>query len=161
MTKITLGGSAWLHRTTTEWRAAQAAENAHTRLAANVQEVDELPLGAPLNRLHLRGQLDDDWIISGVLHGTGMRYRTDWHLSRGRESEVQRERLALFRAANRALGTHYAPTVGAVVLENASLQTAGYALGYTNRSAAVAAALERLNVGLRKLAVHYQLLTAD
>ncbi len=140
------------------WRAEQAAESAHTRLAANVQEVHELPLGAPLNRLHLRGQLDDDWIIAGVLHGTGMRYRTDWHLSRGRESEVQRERLASFNAAIQALGQRYAPTVSAVVLENAPLQTAGYALGFTNRSAAVAAALERLNVGLRQLAGHYGLM---
>jgi hypothetical protein len=160
MTKISLGGSQWLRESTARWRAEQAAESAYTRLAANVQEARALGHDWRIERLFRRGQLDDDYWIASVLHGAALRFYHDWHLSRG-SSEVARERRAAYDAAIQALGQHYGPTVCSIVLENAPLQTAGYALGYTNRSAAVAAALERLNVGLRKLAVHYGILSPN
>jgi hypothetical protein len=100
MTTISLGGSQWLSESTAAWKAEQAKAASQERQAANVQEAPALRYEWPIERLHRKGQLDDDFFIASILHATAMRFHTDWHLSRGRESEVQRERLASFNAAN-------------------------------------------------------------
>jgi hypothetical protein len=87
-----------------------------------------------------------------------MRFYTDFYFANGQESEVQRSRLADFKAALAALDSRHGPTVCAVVLEGLSVHKAADAAGHKNRSAGSAVTLERLNVGLRKLAVHYRLM---
>jgi hypothetical protein len=154
--RITLGGSAWLRESTAAWKAEQQAI-AGADMAANVQAPLELGDDWPPRRLHKRGQLDRDPIICDVLYATALRYLSDFVGSNGQPSEVQRERLAAFKAATLALGPHYLPAVAAIVLGEpggryAKLQEVGEQLGYgPNRAACCGAALERLNQGLRKL----------
>lgn len=137
---------------------AQAA--AQARRGDNVQEAVTPPAGWLIGRLHRHGQLDPDWIISDVLQAAARRLYVDWCLSRGRASDAQAERLATFKAATAALGQRYTTPVRAIVLDGIPLGTVGSAR-YENRSAAGAFALEQLNVGLRRLSVHYGLLARD
>ena len=147
MSKISLGGSPQLHSSMSRWKAQQASIAAsQERRAANIQDAPALGHDWRINRLADRGQLDPDWIVADVLRGTAMRLYTDFHFADAPESEVQRERLASFKAATAALGSRFSPTVCSVVLMNELLQTAGERLGYENRSACVAAAKERSDV---------------
>jgi hypothetical protein len=125
--------------------------------ARNTQEAPALGSSWPIQMLHDRRRLDPDFIISGILRATAMRFYSNWHLA-NKESRVQRELLRSFQMATAALGGRYAHAVVPIVLASAALQTVGEALGYENRSAAVAAALERLDVGLGRLATFYGLL---
>jgi hypothetical protein len=180
--KITLAGSKWLHETTARWRAEAADAKLdidQQRLAVNKQVVTRSEQ-APLDRLYAAKKLDPDFQISVILHSAGVRYYSDWYLSGlsgisgidysrigmgGGESasdipisEMQAIRRDAYRAAKKHLGARWAPIVEAVVLEERPLNDVLDLTGYKDKSAGSAVALERLNTGLRRLAVHYRLI---
>jgi hypothetical protein len=130
-------------------------------------------------RMHAAKQLDDDPETNDALHAAGLRYATDFHLAGlnplgaidysrvtvdfGAAGEGASDRMAQargrFRKAKELLGTKYAPVVDAVVVEGKSLGEVGASVTrYRDRGKAIAAAGERLNAGLRLLAVSYGIL---
>lgn len=130
------------------------------------------------DRMHSSKQLDDDADTNDALHAAGLRYAQDHHLARlnplgavdysrvvvdggaagsGTESMVQARRR--YRAAQELLGAKYAAVVEAVVVEGKSLGEIGASITrYRDRGKAIAAAGERLNAGLRLLAINYGIL---
>jgi len=150
----------------------------------NVAESDEdapSPRARILNgfdRMHSAKQLDDDADINDALHAAGLRYAQDHHLARldplgavdyarvivdggatssGGESMLQARRR--YRAAQGLLGTKYGTVVESVVVDGKSLGEIGAAITrYKDKGKAIAAAGERLNAGLRLLAVSYGIL---
>lgn len=184
MTKITLGGSRWLHDTTAKWRAQTADAKLDLdkqRLAGNKQTAPPRDTSSVLDRLHTKRQLDPDFIMSGVLHGTGMRYYSDWYLSglsgisafnydqQGGgggskdglpRSEMEAHRRQSYQAAKDVLGDRYLPVVDDVVIKELPIHKVRIGDGedYANSSVANAVMIERLNTGLRRLAVFYGLL---
>lgn len=134
---------------------------------------------APVERLARRGDLDPDTQLAGLLLTTAQRYYGDWYLSGlsglsaidydrtggGTDAnpaymmpvtERQAQRREAWRAARLALGERYAAVVDPVVLEEQYLSQ--IASEYKNRAVSIAVLKERLNVGLRRLAVHYGLM---
>lgn len=125
-------------------------------------------------RMHARGQLDDDDFMNDNLHAAGLRYQSEHHCAGlnplgaidyerpmvdGGGAQVVSERMLAmrdsFRAARRALGDKYGPIVDAVVLEGKTLVEAGRLFGYHSKDSAAASAKERLNTALRLLAQQY------
>ena len=176
--KITLGGSQWLLDTTARWKAELEEQKVEDkRVAAR----PPLMRASVLDSLHETRKLDSDRTMSTLLHAAGLRYHADWYLSGlsgisaidyGRcglggsgdplsgmpQSEMQAHRRDSFRKARKHLGDRYVPILEAVVLEEKPLAEARYLTGYRDKTAGSAVALERLNTGLRRLAVHYGLL---
>jgi hypothetical protein len=64
----------------------------------------------------------------------------------------------LFRQARDALGERYRTVVDPIVLEEKSIADIRDDSGYKHVTTASAVTVERLNVGLRRLAVHYGLM---
>lgn len=129
-------------------------------------------------RLLVRGQLDEDAEVATTLYAAGLRYETesavawsgqygspdysrpvvDGGADRAPISERQQSARDRIRAARAAMGVRYAEVVDAVVLHGMTLEAAGRRYcGYRQPDSARAAAKERLNSGLRALAVHYDL----
>lgn len=128
----------------------------------------------PLARMHKRGQLDPDPETNDVLFAAGMRYAQDVHLA-GMSASVaspdyakpvvdggtgpdafSERRLARLRSLAKArwvLGTRYVGAVDAVVIHERTLTDASAMFGGERDGKVVAR--ERLNEGLRRLAVHY------
>jgi hypothetical protein len=136
---------------------------------------------SPFARMHLRSQLDPDDGINEILFSAGRNYHQDFYYSglggisgidysrvgggggdvtpthhMPRSEFALRHRLQ-FRSAREALGERYRPVVDAVVLEESTISSA--AANFTGSTdARQATAKERLNVGLRRLAVFYGLM---
>ncbi|MGX1786853.1 DUF6456 domain-containing protein [Bosea sp. NPDC055332] len=127
-------------------------------------------------RLLVRGQIDEDDEVAATLFAAGLRYETDsavaWSGQYGSPdysrpivdggtdrlpvSERQQSARDRVRQARAAMGARYAEVVDAVVLHGLTLEAAGRRhCGYRGTDTAAAAAKERLNTGLRCLAVHY------
>ncbi len=163
---------------TAKWRdeAADAKlDMDKQRLAANRQEAPPRSTASPLDKLYARRELDRDMFMNGVLHGAGMRYYSDWYLSGLNglsgidysrvgvggsgdnlpQNERQEARRRAFRKAHDYLGERYTVVVDPVVLEERPIGSISAVTGYANRGVASAVALERLNTGLRRLALHY------
>lgn len=143
-----------------------------------VQTEDAVRVRDNFERIYVRGQLDPDADVATALHAAGLRYQSDYELSRlagelgspdysrpivdgGGETRVpigaraQAARTAL-RAAREAMGSRCADVVDAVVLRGARLEDIGLeTTGYRSGKMAGAVAKERLNQGLRALAVTY------
>lgn len=128
-------------------------------------------------RLLIRGQLDEDKEVAIALYAAGVRYESDHAVAFGGAyrspdyarpvvdgggeaatpiaERAERARSNL-KAAREAMGRRCWDVVDAVVLQGLSLEAAGRAhCGYRGIHAATAAAKERLNAGLRSLAVYY------
>lgn len=119
-------------------------------------------VASPFERMYLRGQIDPDFIINRILHGAGVRYYTDWYLSGITSISAIKSAVGCaleaqaFLEAREYLGDRYSAVVDPIVIEGGSI--ASVQRVYANRGAHAAVALERLNVGLRRLGVHYHLL---
>lgn len=131
-----------------------------------------------LGRMHSAKQLDDDPETNDALHAAGIRYAQDHHLAGldplgaidysrvtvdfgsvegmpGRMADAR----GRYRTARTLLGSRYGPVVDAVVIDGKSLGDVGAEITrYKDRGKAIAAAGERLNAGLRILAVKYGIL---
>lgn len=151
-------------------RIRQAGDVVQTEGAVRVRDNFE--------RIFVRGQLDKDAEVASTLYAAGLRYQSEFELSRlageigspdyskpivdgGGETRVpigvraQAARTAL-RAARDAMGARCADVVDAVVLNGARLEDVGLeTTGYRSGKMASAVAKERLNQGLRALAIHY------
>lgn len=165
--------------------SAPAADNDNTptpervRQAGDVVETeDAVRVRDNFERIYVRGQLDPDVEVATALHAAGLRYQSEYELSRlageigspdysrpivdGRGEprtpigvRAQAARTAL-RAAREAMGARCADVVEAVVLRGAKLEDVGLeTTGYRSGKMAGAVAKERLNQGLRALAIHY------
>lgn len=128
-------------------------------------------------RLLVRGQIDEDKEVAVALYAAGLRYETEHQMAFGSgfgspdyskpivdgggdtatpiTERAQHARTNL-RKAREAMGRRYADVVDAVVLHGMSLVSAGRRYTpYRGVDAATTAAKERLNGGLRALAVVY------
>ena len=137
-------------------------------------------------RMWKRGQLDRNPDLNESLYAAGLRYRQDHHsaglaplgaIDYGREqvdggsgagtaagglfgSEAATRALERYRAARRAMGDRFSPVIDAVVIEGRTLAEAGAAVGrYSAGARAEAQAAERLDLGLRELAIFYGVIT--
>lgn len=143
-----------------------------------VQTEDAVRVRDNFERIYNRGQLDPDKSVADALYAAGLRYQSEYELSRlageigspdyskpivdgGGETRTpigvraQAARTAL-RAALQAMGAQCAAVVDAVVLRGERLQDVGLATtGYRSEKMASAVAKERLNQGLRALAILY------
>lgn len=141
-----------------------------------VETADGVRMRDSFERLLQRGQLDDDKETAVALYAAGVRYQTDHQLAQmvnfgsfdyskpivdgGTDAlpiteRVQEARTTL-RRARAAMGTRCAEVVDAVTLHGMTLAAAGRRYcGYRGDTAAQASAKERVNVGLRALAVFY------
>lgn len=170
---VTLPGSSWLHETTARWRAEAADQAKQAKRAA------ALPprlVSTTIDLLHNKGRLDPDRTMSGILHSTAQRYYADWFqgglvgisainydriggdhdkLPMTERQEYHRQQ---FRRARDFLGDKYSPIVDAVVLDEQPITAVRHMTGYKDKNAASAVATERLNTGLRRLAVNYGML---
>lgn len=127
-------------------------------------------------RLLVRGQIDEDPEVATALYAAGLRYETEHAVAwsgqyaspdyskpvvdggsdRAPVSERQQSARERMRQARCTMGLRYAEVVDAVVLHGMTLEAAGRRFcGYRSVKMASAAAKERLNTGLRALAVHY------
>jgi len=132
----------------------------------------------PFERMRNRRQIDRDDGLNELLYAAGTRYFQDWHFagmsglssfdmakplvdggkaSSGAIPERQLERLQAFSDARSRLGPRYWQVVDPIVIEELTLAQAGGLLGYSLKTGKIIAR-ERLNEGLRRLAVHYQLM---
>jgi hypothetical protein len=131
-----------------------------------------------LQRMHTAKQLDDDPETNDALFAAGLRYAQDHHqaglsplgavdYSReivdfgGQHDAAEGRAIARdrYRAARELLGSRYGQVVEGVVVEGKSLGEVGAEITrYKDRGKAIAAAGERLNAGLRLLAVKYGIL---
>lgn len=158
--------------TPTAERIAQAGDVVQTAEAVRVRDQFE--------RLFVRGQIDPDPEVAATLYAAGVRYQSDYELSRlagelgspdysrpvvdgGGETRTpiaeraQTARNAI-RAAREAMGSRCTEVVDAVVLRGETLQNVGLSsTGYRAEKMAGAVAKERLNQGLRALAVNYDI----
>lgn len=134
----------------------------------------------PFERMKARKQIDRDAGINELLFAAGLRYFQDWHFAGmseiavfdpakpmvdgGRQPggaipERQLERMQAFSEACEALGHRYRQVVDPIVIEEKTVADIRHSLtGHRDRTAATAVAIERLNTGLRRLAVHYGLM---
>jgi hypothetical protein len=143
-----------------------------------VQAEDAVRVRDNFERIYTRGQLDPDGEVATALFAAGLRYQSEFELSRlageigspdyskpivdgGGETRTpigvraQAARTAL-RAVRDAMGAQCASVVDAVVLRGERLEDVGLATtGYRSGKMAGAVAKERLNQGLRALAIHY------
>lgn len=128
--------------------------------------------------MHGRGTLDPDPRVNDILYAAGVRLQSDHHQAMmaplkavdynrptvdGGGNWVYSEKTQRFRAeleaARAALGDRYRPIVEAIVLEGQSLIAYGIsASSFKHRHQITAQMGERLNAGLRRLAVHYELI---
>jgi hypothetical protein len=139
-------------------------------------------IDSPFARMHVRGQLDPDAGINDILFSAGRNYYQNWYYSGlggisgidysrvgGGGSDITpshhmpRSEFALrhrdqFRAARIALGDRYSIVVDPIVLEEKMISDIREDSGYKHVSTASAITVERLNVGLRRLAVYYGLM---
>lgn len=141
------------------------------RVAQNTAQRDNF------ERLLVRGQIDEDPEVAAALYAAGLRYETDHQLAYSglygspdyakplvdgssapatpitERAEQARARLKVARAA---MGARYAEVVDAVVVQGVTLEAAGRRYtGYRGTDTSAAAAKERLNAGLRALAILY------
>jgi hypothetical protein len=128
--------------------------------------------------LHGRGQLDRDSKLNELLYAAGVRYQSDYHqammaplkavdydrqrVDGGKgfvySERTQRHRVSL-EEARVAMGDRYRAIVDAIVLEGQSLIAFGMTASvFKHRHQITAQMGERLNAGLRRLAVHYRLI---
>ncbi|MEZ0212452.1 MAG: DUF6456 domain-containing protein [Xanthobacteraceae bacterium] len=154
---------------------------AEARVAAAVNDNDEpgvKRIVEGFDRMHARGQLDAEPLINRALYTAGCRYQQDHHAAGlsplgamdysrvfvdGGEgggglfgSENATRALQRFRSARVRMGDRFGPAVDAVVIEGKTLEDAGISLTkYKSAKQAAAVAQDRLDVGLRLLAVHY------
>lgn len=158
--------------TPTPERIAQAGDVVQTAEAVRVRDNFE--------RLFVRGQIDPDPEVAATLYAAGCRYQSDYELSRlagelgspdysrpvvdgGGETRTpiaERAQAArdAIRGAREAMGMRCAKVVDAVVLRGEALESVGLSsTGYRAGKMASAVAKERLNQGLRALAVHYDI----
>lgn len=164
---------------------APAADNDNTPTAERVRQAgdvvqteDAVRVRDNFERIFNRGQIDPDAEVAAPLYAAGLRYQSDYELSRlageigspdyskpivdgGGETRTpisvraQAARTAL-RAARHAMGAQCVAVVDAVVLRGERLQDVGLATtGYRSEKMASAVAKERLNQGLRALAICY------
>lgn len=162
-----------------------AADNDNTPTAERIRQAgdvvqteDAVRVRDNFERLYARGQLDPDHEVATALYAAGLRYQSEYELSRlageigspdyskpivdgGGETRTpigvraQAARTAL-RAAREAMGAQCASVVDAVVLSGERLEGIGLATtGYRSGKMASAVAKERLNQGLRALAICY------
>lgn len=137
-------------------------------------------------RMWKRGQLDRNHDMNESLYLAGLRYRQDHHsaglaplgaIDYTRDhvdggsgagtsagglfgSENATQALERYRSARRAMGARYAAVVDAVVLDGRTLEDAGLQESrYKSGKQAAAVAQERLDIGLRDLAVFYGIIT--
>ncbi|NGO51632.1 hypothetical protein [Allomesorhizobium camelthorni] len=131
-----------------------------------------------LQRMHTAKNLDDDPETNDALFAAGLRYAQDHHqaglsplgavdYSRvvvdggGQQNSADSRAVARdrYRAARELLGSRYGGVVEGVAVEGKSLGEVGAEITrYRDRGKAIAAAGERLNAGLRLLAVRYGIL---
>jgi hypothetical protein len=141
-----------------------------------VETADGVRMRDSFERLLQRGVIDEDKETAVALYAAGVRYQTDHQLAQmvnfgsfdyskpivdgGTDAlpiteRVQEARTTL-RRARTAMGTRCADVVDAVTLHGFTLAAAGRRYcGYRDTAQATASAKERMNVGLRSLAIFY------
>jgi hypothetical protein len=134
----------------------------------------------PFERMRARRQLDRNHEVNETLYAAGLRYFQDWNLAGmsgiatpdlarpmvdggkvpgGTMPERRMARMQSFSAARRALGPRYWRVIDPVVIEGRSIADIRHDVtGLSHNHSASAAAIERLNAGLRRLAAHYGLM---
>jgi hypothetical protein len=137
-------------------------------------------IAAPLEALHARRALDPDPGRNGVLFEGGRRYQRHWHCSAlsslaqrdltrpsgGGDpnwalspSEAALRHRAEYRLARERLGPYLARWLDAIVIEErAPLDVGRDSTRYTDRTTAIAIAMEILRAGLTTLADHWGML---
>lgn len=157
-----------------------ANDNTPTPERANQGDAVTTPDGTRMRdsfeRLLVRGQLDEDAETATTLYAAGVRYQTDYQLAQmvnfgsfdyakpmvdgGADATPITERVQMarttLRAARAAMGDRLAEIVDGVAIHGMTLEGAGRRYtAYRGVNAATTAARERLNAGLRALAVFY------
>lgn len=177
---VTLPDTTGKQRRAIDYDKPAANDNSPTpernRLGDAVQTADGVRMRDAFERLLQRGQLDEDKETAVALYAAGVRYQTDNQLAQmvnfgsfdyskpmvdgGVDATPITERVqecrTSLRKARAAMGERCAKVVDAVTLHSMTLAEAGKAhCGYVGDTAAQTAAKERLNTGLRALAIHY------
>ncbi|CAN7599964.1 DUF6456 domain-containing protein [Bosea sp. LjRoot237] len=165
-------------RTTTKHGVTLAATAANDNTPTPERAAHGTPATGRDNfeRLLVRGQIDEDPEVATALYAAGLRYETEHAVAwsgqyaspdyskpvvdggsdRAPVSERQQSARERLRQARASMGVRYAEVVDAVVLQGLTLEAAGRRFcGYRQPDSARAAAKERLNAGLRSLAVHF------
>lgn len=138
-------------------------------------EVEPIRVHDNFDRLKARGQLDKDPETNETLHAAGLRFAQDHYMAGLRPlgaidysrevvdcggqqimAESMMKARDRYRSARQLLGEHYGKVVEAVVVDGRTLGDIGLAAThYKDVGKAQAAASERLNAGLRLLAISY------
>lgn len=142
-----------------------------------VQTAETVRVRDSFERLLVRGQIDEDREVAGVLYAAGVRLQSDYQIAQltghygsmdlskpvvdgGADGATITERAQAarhnLRMARNAMGRRYAEVVEGVAVHGMTLLDAGRRYcGYRGVDAATTAAKERLNTGLRALACYY------